>query len=194
MQTTYLTERLSLHILEENSASMVLEFYKRNHPYFQPYAPELPNEFFTISYQEAALKAEYQLYLKSSSLRYYIFEADREDHVIGTVCFCHITGSPYNSCKLGYRIDRQYWKRGYAYETLSFLIPLIIKNQKIHRIELEIMPENTASVHLADCLGFSFEGIARDCCEISGKRESHFRYSLLSTDPMPKPYCSKNEP
>lgn len=188
MQMMYTTDRLSLKLLNENYASMVLDFYQRNRDFFRPYEPQQSNQFYTIAFQESALRADNLLFLRASSLRYYIFEKNKEQNVIGTVSFYHLYHQPYASCKLGYRLDKDAQKNGFAYEALCFLIPKLIQDHKIYRIEADIMPNNISSIKLITKLGFSFEGIARDSCEISGKRENHLRFSLLSTDPLPSFY------
>lgn len=185
MQLFYKTDRLLLKLLNEKDAPMVLDFYKRNKDFFSPYEPQQSSAFYTIAYQEAALRADNLLFLRASSLRYYIFEKNKENNVIGTVSFYHLYHHPYASCKLGYRLDKNAQKKGGAYEALCFLIPHLLRDLKIHRIEADIMPDNIPSIKLISKLGFSFEGITRDSCEISGIRENHLRFSLLSTDTLP---------
>ena len=41
------------------------------------------------------------------------------------------------------------------------------------------MPQNTASIHLIETLGFEYEGVARKIFEINGKREDHLRYAFV---------------
>lgn len=185
MLLEYTTNRLLLRVLDETYAKPVLDFYQRNRDIFHPYEPLVSENFYTLAYQEAALKAEFTLFLRASSLRYYLFDITDQTTIIGTICLYHILSTPYNSCKLGYRLDKQAQKSGYAYEALSYLLPYFFKEYKLRRIEAEIMPENKDSLLLIERLGFSYEGISRSCCEIAGERKDHFRYSLISSDLMP---------
>lgn len=192
MQLSYQTNRLLLRVLNEDSAPLVLNFYQKNRHVFFPFEPLQPEKFYTLAYQEAALKAETQLFLRASSLRYYVFERSNENHIIGTICFSHILHAPYNSCKVGYRLDIDAQKKGYAYEALSFLLPLIFTDQRLYRVEADIMPENEASIQLIERLGFFKEGLARSNCEISGVRKDHLRYSLLASDEKPYRFTNQN--
>ncbi|WP_066713608.1 GNAT family N-acetyltransferase [Clostridium sp. Marseille-P299] len=185
MQFIYNTQRLTLKLLNESAAPMVLDFYNKNKAFFSPYEPLQSTEFYTIAYQEAALKADNLLFLRASSLRYYLFEKGNENHIIGTICFYHIYHLPYATCKIGYRLDKDSIKKGYAYEALSYLIPILFHELNIDRIEADILPSNTASIQFITKLGFTYEGISRNSCEIAGKRENHLRFSLLSNDPLP---------
>lgn len=182
MRLIYQTERLTIQLLNEDSASLVLEFYQRNKEIFEPWEPLCPKEFYTLAYQEAALKAEFQLFLRANSIRYYIFERTNDHRIVGTLSFYHILYSPYNSCKLGYRLDKDNHGKGYAFEAISYLLPLLFKEQKLHRIEAEIMENNVPSLKLINRLGFTFEGFTREGCEIFGTPTDFLRYSLLSHD------------
>ncbi|WP_236100859.1 GNAT family N-acetyltransferase [Pseudomonas argentinensis] len=52
----------------------------------------------------------------------------------------------------------------------------------MHRVHLDIEPENVASWRLAEKLGFSREGTLRDVEYKGGRYLSLHQYSLLSTD------------
>jgi len=52
----------------------------------------------------------------------------------------------------------------------------------VHRIHLDIEPENTASWRLAEKLGFSRDGTLRDVEFKDGRYLSLHQYSLLATD------------
>lgn len=185
MLPEYTTNRLLLRILDESYAPLVLQFYKKNIDTFRPFEPSVSEKFYTIAYQEAALKAETLLFLRASSLRYYLFDKNAPDTVLGTICFYQVQSTPYNSCKLGYRLDKDAQKNGYAYEALSYILPYLFRELKLQRMEAEILPDNKASLLLIERLGFSYEGISRSSCEIAGERRDHLRYSLVSSDFMP---------
>jgi len=185
MLQQYITNRLIMRILNEESANKVLDFHLENRDTFSPFEPLQPAEFYTLTYQEAALKAETRLLLRASSLRYYLFDLSDDTRILGTICFYHMLPSPYNSCKLGYRIHKMAQKKGYAYEALSYLLPLVFTELGLHRIEADILPENKDSLQLIERLGFTYEGISRSSCEISGVRRDHLHYTLTSFDQMP---------
>ena len=51
-----------------------------------------------------------------------------------------------------------------------------------HRVEAMIEPENTASIHLAERLGFQREGLLRDRDVIGGTHRSVLMFSRLAPD------------
>lgn len=182
MQFEYHTNRLSLYVLGSETAQMVLDFYQKNKEIFEPWEPSQDNSFYTFDYQAANLDAEMKMFLNLHSIRYYIFLKSVPERIIGTVSFTHILRNPSNSCQIGYRMDSEYQCKGYASETLSFLIPIIMRELRISRIEANVMESNTASIRLLNRLSFTYEGIARGCYEIQNVRTDHMRFSLLATD------------
>ena len=49
----------------------------------------------------------------------------------------------------------------------------------LHRLTAHIMPNNTASIHLVERIGFEREGIARKSALIRGIWEDHVIYSII---------------
>ncbi len=179
MRFFYKTKRLLLEILGEEAAPYVLAFYQKNKDIFERWDPMHCANFYTLEYQAHNLATEMKLFLHQKHFRYYLFLSAYPGQVVGTISFTHISGSPEFSCRLGYRLSKEVQGYGYATEALSYLIPIFIREQKVLRIEANIMPQNTASIHLIETLGFEYEGVARKIFEINGKREDHLRYAFV---------------
>ncbi len=62
----------------------------------------------------------------------------------------------FNALEMGYVFHKAYWGRGYAAESCRGLMDLAF-SRGIHRIFAECDPENTASWHLLERLGFTKE-------------------------------------
>lgn len=179
MNLIYETDRLILKVLKADEAKEVLRFYLANKELFEMYEPERPDNFYTIEHQKALLICEYNLTIKLSAVRFYVYRKEQPNEIIGTICFRNITRSIYQSCEVGYKFDERYQHQGYAFESLFTGISIMFDDLKLHRIEANVMPANTASIHLLESLGFTAEGTARSCAMIRGKWEDHLRYSLI---------------
>lgn len=182
MLFTYHTERLNINILSSDDAPMVLDFYLNNKEAFEAYEPLHDENFYTLDYQSYNLEAEMKLFFRNQRLRYYLIESGRNKGIIGTVSFTNILNQPAGSCNIGYRIGKNHQRKGYAAEALNFLIPVVMKEMNISRIEANILPTNIPSIKLIEALGFVYEGVARSSYEIRGSRMDHLRYSLIDTD------------
>ncbi len=179
MNLTYETDRLILKVLKADAAEEVLRFYLDNQELFEKYEPERPDNFYTVSHQRALLICEYNLTIKLSAVRFYVYRKEQPNQIIGTICFRNITRSIYQSCEVGYKFDARYQHQGYAFEALCTGISIMFDDLKLHRIEANVMPANGASRHLLESLGFVLEGTARACALIRGNWEDHLRYSLI---------------
>lgn len=62
----------------------------------------------------------------------------------------------FQAIEMGYVFNRQYWGHGYATESCTALIQKAF-SEDTHRIYAECDPENTASWHLLERLGFARE-------------------------------------
>lgn len=79
--------------------------------------------------------------------------------MIGTCGFTDI--SPENrSCEVGYVLHPDFWGRGLATEALGVVLELA-KKIGFHRAEARFMPQNLASIRVAEKNGFSPEGVLR---------------------------------
>ena len=86
----------------------------------------------------------------------------------------------YQSCTIGYKMDRMFQNKGYCSEAIRATIPIISTELGIHRFEALILPDNEPSIHMVKKLGFEYEGLLRDKIIINGKRLDHCMYSYLA--------------
>jgi ribosomal-protein-alanine N-acetyltransferase len=59
---------------------------------------------------------------------------------------------------LGYHIQNQFWGMGHAPEACRSLLKYAFKFLNIHRVEILMLAENIASLHVAEKLDMVFEG------------------------------------
>lgn len=179
MEMYYETDRLILRLLHESSAPEVLDFYMRNKNIFEIWEPDRPRNFYTVEYQAALLKCEFELAAKMNAVRFWIFPKTQPDKIIGTVSFQSVMRSVFQSCSIGYKLDSDYWHQGYATEALQAAISIVFREFKLHRIEALVLPENDPSIQLLERLGFVFEGVCHSCIFLHSHWTDHLRYSLI---------------
>lgn len=180
MKLIYETERLYLRVLNETFASSVLDFYLNDIELFEQFEPERPDNFYMKSYQRSSLAYEYQLFIKLSGIRFWIFEKTQPEKIIGTISFLNIKRNAFQSCHLGYKFSSVYHHQGYATEALAKGIAIIFSELGLHRIEAYILPDNLPSKKIIDRLNFTYEGICHDYAYFHGKWNDHERYCLCN--------------
>jgi RimJ/RimL family protein N-acetyltransferase len=94
--------------------------------------------------------------------------------------------SYWDAFELSYQLygDR-FAGRGYSTEAVQLVVDYLFANKKQHRIHLVIIPENVASVRIAEKCGFVLEGTVRGAFFNNGRNQDVLLYSLLRDDPRP---------
>lgn len=180
MHKAYETDRLVLKTLNSEAAPVVLAFYNENKEVFEPWEPLRSDHFYTLSYHKASLTAEYNYMAEGKLIRFWVFQKDNMEEIVGSVCFQNIMKDPYHSCGIGYKFASKYQHQGYAFESIQRGMDIMFKEYLVHRIEAHIMPANKPSLGLMDKLSFQYEGISYSYAKINGKWEDHKRYSALN--------------
>lgn len=85
-------------------------------------------------------------------------------------------------CEIGYMLGREFWGRGYMQEGMAALIDHAFRVLRLHRIEADIDPRNTASAKLLKSLHFVHEGHMRERWIINGEICDTDYFGLLRSD------------
>lgn len=182
MKMNYETERLLMKILPDTAAGQTLQFYQDNREVFEQYEADRSQNFYTLSYQKALLHCEYNLAIKQSAARFWVYEKTCPERIIGTVSLQDIRRGFCQSCGLGYKFDQRVWRRGYAKESIAQCIWIAFREMNLHRIEAQTLPENEASRKLLEGLGFAWEGTKRQGVKLHGTWRDHEVYALLAEE------------
>jgi len=101
--------------------------------------------------------------------------------LIGT-CALHAFHHANLRCEIGYLLSRSHWGRGLMSEALKPVLRHAFDGLRLHRIEADIDPDNTASARLLEGLGFRSEGRLRERWFIAGRFSDSRIYGLLASD------------
>ena len=85
MKMNYETQRLELKVLPNTAAAQVLQFYLDNQKIFEKYETDRPKQFYTEKYQKTLLQCEYNLAVKQSAVRFWVFRKENIAQIIGTI-------------------------------------------------------------------------------------------------------------
>jgi [ribosomal protein S5]-alanine N-acetyltransferase len=104
----------------------------------------------------------------------------RDDRCIGMINYHHREAGD-RRLELGWILAPRHQGKGYAREATAAVIRYCFDQLDTHRIEAMIVPQNTASIRLAESLGFRFEGgPIRDRWRAGGEYRSVLMYGLLA--------------
>jgi len=182
MQFIYETDRLRLEILPQEQGWAVCRFYEDNRYFLEPFEPKRPKNFYTSDFHSTNLACEHRGFLNLSHIRYWLFSRNKpaEPIPIGSICFNNIQRGAFQKCTVGYKLSEISCHHGYMQEALSFLIPIILQEMKLHRIEAYVQPDNAPSIRLLERLGFQEEGYLSSYAEINGQWKDHLLFSYIN--------------
>jgi ribosomal-protein-alanine N-acetyltransferase len=111
---------------------------------------------------------------------YYLAVVPADDERV--VGFVRLALGGVKAGKLGYAIHAAHWDHGYATDAVGTLIGFGFTTLDLHRITAAVGPDNQASIHVLDRLGFALEGRQRDHVFTNGAWRDSLLYSLLQHD------------
>jgi ribosomal-protein-alanine N-acetyltransferase len=100
----------------------------------------------------------------------------------GEINLTAVQRGPFQSAYVGYWIDEKHAGNGYMPEALVVLTQFAFDELHLHRIQISIIPRNSASRRVVEKLGIRDEGIAARYLEINGVWEDHVRYAITSEE------------
>jgi ribosomal-protein-alanine N-acetyltransferase len=105
-----------------------------------------------------------------------------EGHFAGEINLSAIQRGPFQSAYVGYWIDEARAGQGHTPEALVVLARFAFDDLRLHRIQVAIIPRNTASRRVVEKLKIREEGVAERYLEINGTWEDHVRYAITSEE------------
>lgn len=105
-----------------------------------------------------------------------------DDALLGAVNLSEIVRGVFQSGSLGYYIGGAFQGQGYMTEALALMLRLAFGGLRLHRIEVNIQPGNTASLALVRRAGFRREGCSPRYLKVAGRWRDHERWALLAED------------
>ncbi|MEZ5239154.1 MAG: GNAT family protein [Microthrixaceae bacterium] len=83
---------------------------------------------------------------------------------------------------VGYWVDQAVAGQGYVPEAVVAVLRFAFEDLGLHRVQISIVPRNTASRRVVEKLGLREEGLAERYLQINGVWEDHIRYAITSEE------------
>ena len=101
---------------------------------------------------------------------------------IGEVSLSAVQRGPMQSAFIGYWIDEAAAGHGYTPEAVVALLQYCFETLMLHRIEINIIPRNQASLRVVQKIGLRHEGVALRYLEIDGVWEDHSHFAITAEE------------
>lgn len=103
---------------------------------------------------------------------------DHGERFVGELNVSGVHRGPLQTCAAGYWIDRDYAGKGLMPEAVALTLRFVFEEAALHRVEIPIVPRNTASRRVVEKLQLRDEGTALRYLEIDGVWEDHMRFAI----------------
>jgi ribosomal-protein-alanine N-acetyltransferase len=138
-------------------------------------SPESPTSFDIKSMVRGLLKA-----LDKSEGMPFVIEVDGE--IVGQLNVSNMLYGSVSSATIGYWVAPEVAGRGVTPTAVALVTDYLFKNVGLHRVEIDIRPENAASLRVVEKLGFRFEGLKERFIHINGAWRDHYVFALTSEE------------
>jgi ribosomal-protein-alanine N-acetyltransferase len=110
------------------------------------------------------------------------FALEVADLLVGQLNLASVTWGSFRSCAAGYWVSRSVAGRGIVPTALAVAGDHALGAVGLHRIEVNIRPENAASLAVVRKLGFRAEGLRPRLLHIDGAWRDHLSFALTTED------------
>jgi [ribosomal protein S5]-alanine N-acetyltransferase len=166
---------LILRPLRYRDRGMWLETRRRNREWLSPWEAtspiaeenkNLPTYFEMVKYHQREGRAG-----RSLSLAIWF-----HGQLIGQITLGGISYGAYRGGHIGYWIDQSHANKGLTTRAVRELTRYGLEELGLHRIEINLRPENSASKRVAEKAGYVFEGLRPRYLHIDGAWRDHLCY------------------
>jgi ribosomal-protein-alanine N-acetyltransferase len=110
------------------------------------------------------------------------FIVEYEGELAGQLNVSSITWGSLSSATIGYWVGERYAGKSITPLAVALATDYCFGQLGLHRMEICIRPENTASLRVVEKLGFRYEGLRRRYIHINGDWRDHFCFGLVAEE------------
>ena len=106
------------------------------------------------------------------------FVIEEDDVIVGQLNVANILFGSVSSCVIGYWVAPEVAGRQITPTAVALVSDYLFNTVGIHRIEIDIRPENVSSLRVVEKLGFRYEGLKERFIHINGAWRDHYVFAL----------------
>lgn len=166
-------EMVELQIPAMAHKKTFIDFVRRNRNFHEPWV--------YVSGDPAYFDQYMRRMKMGKMLGFFVLTKETQDFV-GVVNLNSIRLDPFGSGTLGYYAEEQMCGNGYMKEAIKLVLRHSFQKIGLNRVEVNIQPENEASIHLIKAAGFTKEGFSKKYLKIGDEYRDHERWAFLADD------------
>lgn len=171
-------ENVTVRVLRMRDAKILEKLILGNREWLRPWEatnPDAPNSFDIKAMVRGLIKnmrAEQGLPL--------VIEV--EGNVVGQLNVANILFGSVSSAVIGYWIIPEVAGRGVTTTAVALTIDYLLTDYGLHRVEIDIRPENAASLRIVEKLGLRYEGLKQRYIHINGDWRDHYIFAITNEE------------
>ena len=138
-------------------------------------SPNMPTSFDIKAMVRGLLKS-----LEKNEGMPFVIEVDGE--IVGQLNVSNMLFGSVSSATIGYWIAPEAAGKGITPTAVALVTDYLFSNLGLHRVEIDIRPENQASLRIVEKLGFRFEGLKERFIHINGAWRDHYVFALTGEE------------
>jgi ribosomal-protein-alanine N-acetyltransferase len=162
------------------------ELRRRNEEWLAKWEPTMGADWYemnSVSAYRALLRELRRTARQGTAMPFAVwFLEGRREQMVGQLSLGNIVRRAFCSAYAGYWVDVRYAGRGITPTALALAVDHAFRYGGLHRIEVNIRPENMASRRVVEKLGFREEALHRRYLHIDGAWRDHVGYALTTED------------
>lgn len=173
---------VGLRPLRQRDARQWRELRTRNAAWLRPWEATSPDPLAEAPPTFAAMVRRLRAEARARQALPFVITYD--GGLVGQLTVGGITYGSLRSAHIGYWIDEAYAGRGITPTAVALAADHCFTALRLHRIEVNVRPENAASRRVADKLGLRYEGLRERYLHIDGDWRDHLGYAV-TVDEVP---------
>ena len=168
--------RVGLRLVERRDAEPLRSLLQRNRAWLRRWEATHPSgrgvEPGSVSMRPTVRLLRRQLRIGSGVPFVVLYDGE----VVGQLSISELSGGALQSGQIGYWVSEHVAGRGIAPTAVALALDYLFDVLRLHRVEICIRPENTASLRVVEKLGLRYEGRRGAYIHIDGAWRDHECY------------------
>ena len=165
---------VSLRIIRTKDAKRIEQLVLGNREWLRPWEATNPHGPMSFDFKSSIRSLLRQLE-SNDGIPFVIMY---RDEIVGQLNVANILHGSVSSCVIGYWIAPEVAGLGITPTAVALAMDYMFNAVGIHRVEIDIRPENGASIRVVQKLGLRYEGLKKNYIHINGDWRDHYVFAL----------------
>ena len=169
---------IAIRLIRQRDSRALQQELLTNRTWLRPWEATNPDGPVSID-MRSAVRRLLQQYRDGGGIP---FVMEENGTIAGQLNVWGIARGSLASATIGYWVSERFAGRGITPTAVALATDICFSELRLHRMEICIRPENTASLRVVEKLGFRYEGLRRRYIHIDGDWRDHYCFALVAEE------------